>query len=78
MGIPLPHGATSQQPQLERPGGPHHEDCGRTQQRRDQQVETERNTPVNPKERGIGGVQVLQDEDQNDHQGDEGERNEGP
>jgi hypothetical protein len=66
MPIPRSHSATSQQPQLERPGSSDNEYCGGAQQGREQEIETERDTPMNPEECGISGVQILQNEYQDD------------
>jgi hypothetical protein len=78
MGIARSHGATSQQPQLERSGSPDYEYCRRTQQCGEQEVETEGDTPMNPEKCGVSGVQILQNEYQDDNQGDDCNRNEGP
>jgi hypothetical protein len=58
-GIPRSHSATRQHPQLESPSGPHYENCGSTQECGEQQIETERDTPMNPEERRISGAQIL-------------------
>jgi hypothetical protein len=78
MRIPRSHGATSQQPQLERPGGADNEYCGGTQQGREQEIETQRDTPMNPEKRSVSGVQILQNEYQDNHQGEDCDRNECP
>lgn len=78
MCIPRSHGATGQQSQLERPRSTHDKNCDGTQQRGKQQIETERDPPMNAEERGIGCVQVLQDKNQHDHRGDDGDRNKRP
>lgn len=78
VGIALPHGATGQQPQLERPRRPDYQYCGSPKQCGEQKIQTERNAPVNPEERGVCGVQVLQNENQHDDQGEDGDGNESP
>ena len=78
MCIPRSHGATSQQPQLERPGGTDNEYCGGTQQGREQEIETEGDTPMNPEKCGVSSMQIFQNEYQDNHQGDDRNRNEGP
>jgi hypothetical protein len=78
LGIPRPHGSTSQQPQLQGSGGSNHEDRGGTQQRGQQEIESKGDTPMDSEECGVGGVQVLQYEDKTHQQSDDCNRYERP